>query len=269
MTTNPTPAPDGGKRNRTTTWVVLGTTLAAVAAAAVTIPLMVNASQSSEAPATPSASPSVETMATESAPPSSTASAPANTGGATSQAAAPTDATSAQAAPAYMTIGEASAPVEVTVYSDYLCPHCATFQRDVESKLEPLIADGTVKLLVQDLVVVDENASTQLAIAARAAGEQGVFHEFYIAAMEYQPKIHEKRSLDLNDLLTIAEHAGVPDLDRFTTDLSSPTIAEGVQESITEAVNAGVDSTPTVLVNGVKLDNPGYEQVRAAIDAAK
>lgn len=267
MSHHTSPVSPAPRRNLLPLWVLLGVLGVAVIAALIIVPqLLSNDEGAGFRPLATSTKDSPKAEASTSSEPAASSTPDASTPD--TSAPAGSDA-AGEATPSYMVIGDVNAPVEVKVYSDYLCPHCATFQQEVEAKLEPLIADGTVRLVVQDLVVVDKNASTQLAIAARAAGEQDKFHEFYVAAMEYQPKIHQKGSLELADVLAIAESAGVPDLAQFESDLSSPQLLADVQASIQEAVDAGVNSTPTVFVNGEKLDNPGYAEVTAAIEAAK
>lgn len=208
--------------------------------------------------------PTASSAATGSSP-VSTAASPSESAGTTATPLAPM---SSDAVPDYMVIGEATAPIEIRVFSDYLCPHCATFAAQVEPRIiSEFVDSGAAKLVLSDFVVVDQRASTLLAIAARAAGEQGMYAEFHATAMNMQEAIRAGGVLDEDVLAAIATEAGIPDIEAFAAALTSPELRDGVDASIADGQELSVRGTPTVLVNGVAVSEPTFEAIKAAVDA--
>lgn len=167
-----------------------------------------------------------------------------------------------------MVIGDVNAPIEIRVFSDYLCPHCATFTNGEEPQIiKELVESGQAKLVLSDFIVVDQTGSTALAVAARAAGEQGKYEEFHQVVMTEQDNIRSGGVIDQALMVSLAEKAGVPDTEEFLAALSSPDLIAGVNASQDEGRTLNVRGTPTVLVNGVAVDMPTFVAVKDAVDA--
>lgn len=59
------------------------------------------------------------------------------------------------------------------------------------------------------------------------------------------------------------------DMARFESDLGSRGVRERVERDFEEGRRLGVQGTPTLFLNDVKLDQmPSYEQLKAQIDSA-
>lgn len=173
------------------------------------------------------------------------------------------------AVPDYMIVGDPQAAVTIEIYSDYLCPYCSVYALEHESQLiSQLVDTGRAALVYRDFVVVDERGSTLLAVAARAAGEQGRYIDFHAAAMSAQEDIRAGGMIDIALLTGLAEKAQVPDIPLFIERLSAPELAAGVAESSRLAIDAKVEFVPTVRVNGVTIENPVLDEVRAAVEQA-
>jgi protein-disulfide isomerase len=65
----------------------------------------------------------------------------------------------------------------------------------------------------------------------------------------------------------MADQVGL-DPARFDTDYASPAAAAFVTNGISDAVQAGVESTPTLMVNGQPFTGSTYPDLSAAIAAA-
>lgn len=201
---------------------------------------------------------------TTSATTSETSSAPTTTQG----EGVPAGTYSSEATPEYMVIGDVNAPIEIRVFSDYLCPHCATFTNGEEPQIiQELVESGQAKLVLSDFIVVDQTGSTALAVAARAAGEQGKYEEFHQVVMTEQDNIRSGGVIDQALMVSLAEKAGVPDTEEFLAALSSADLIAGVNASQDEGRTLNVRGTPTVLVNGVAVEMPTFAAVKDAIDA--
>lgn len=167
-----------------------------------------------------------------------------------------------------LALGRADAPVVMVVYSDYRCPFCAKFSRDIEPALvDRYVADGTLRIEWRDLPIFGEQ-STLAARAGRAAAEQGRFWEFNRVLYAAAPD-RGHAEFDLAKLRGFAEQAGVADLDAFADQVRSERHDDAIQADLTEALSLGASSTPTFIVNGTPvLGAQPVELFSQVIDAA-
>ncbi len=78
------------------------------------------------------------------------------------------------------TLGTASAPIEITEYSDFECPFCASFATvQMPVIREQLIATGKVRWRFRDYPLPSHAYSRYAALAAQCAGEQSKFWEMH------------------------------------------------------------------------------------------
>lgn len=147
--------------------------------------------------------------------------------------------------------GEVDAPVVIIEYADYRCPFCASWAREVQPELQELIDQGTVRLEFRDRVLFGEQ-SEATALAARAAGEQGMYWEYHDAVFAAAPASGHPE-MPREKLLGLAEQIGIPDMAKFTDDLDSPELRAAMAADQAEGDSLGVRSTPTFLVNTVAL----------------
>jgi protein-disulfide isomerase len=151
-----------------------------------------------------------------------------------------------------LALGRLDAPVVMVVYSDYRCPFCAKFSRDIEPALvDRYVGDGTLRIEWRDLPIFGEQ-STLAARAGRAAAEQGRFWEFNRVLYAAAPD-RGHHEFDLSRLKRFAEQAGVTDLGRFAEEVRSERHDEAIQADLTEALSLGASSTPTFVVNGTPV----------------
>jgi protein-disulfide isomerase len=155
------------------------------------------------------------------------------------------------------------APVQISVYVDYLCPYCGEFEQINGGPIEEWVESGEATLTVHPIAILTSRSngtrySERAAAAAACVGavEPGSFYAFHSALFAQQPREGTDGLSDpeLTDLA--ATEAGATDPD------TAACIAEGryrgwVQDATERATSAplpGTDSalrgTPTVLVNG-------------------
>lgn len=151
-----------------------------------------------------------------------------------------------------MAIGPVDAPVVMVVFSDFRCPFCAQFSRDTETGIVTQYVDsGQLRIEWRDDPIFGDQ-SVRAAVAGRAAAAQGRFWEFTRAVYQDAP---ETGHPDLPDtaLIDYASQAGVPDIARFTADLTSQTALPAVQADLAQAETLQVPSTPAFIINGYPL----------------
>ena len=99
------------------------------------------------------------------------------------------------------------------------------------------------------------------ALAANAAHAQGKFLEF--AELLYK----NQDALDSQSLKKYAAQIGL-NVPQFEIDFNSAKNAAEVRKDMADGESYGINSTPTVFVNGIALRGISVESIRAAIDRA-
>ncbi len=155
--------------------------------------------------------------------------------------------------------GLATAPVTVVEFTDFQCPACAAMHPVLEEVLKTY--GDKVRLVVRDFPLRMHANALKAAEAANAAHAQGKFFEY--AALLFK----RQDALDVPSLKKYASELGL-DRARFDAALDSGTFAGEVRRDIIDGEMYGIDSTPTIFVNGVLLKTLGAEDLRAAIDRA-
>ena len=160
--------------------------------------------------------------------------------------------------------GDVNAPVVMVIYSDFACPFCTRFAREVEPQLDDLVKNGTLRIEWRDLAQVTQT-SPLAAQAGIAAGKQGKFWEFHDAVYAAaDPQDHPAYTED--SLVEFAKQAGVPDLERFRADMVDATTAQAVTDANQHAYSLGIEGTPFFIVNDAVIN--GYrpaDYVRATV----
>ena len=150
-----------------------------------------------------------------------------------------------------LALGALDAPVVLIEYADYRCPYCARWALDVKPGLQQYVDAGTLRIEFRDTIIFGEE-SALVAVAARAAGEQGMYWDYHDAIFAAAPATGHAE-LPKERLVELADEVGVPDLERFEADLSSQDLLDAVQADMGEAQSLGVRSTPTFVINTVPV----------------
>ena len=155
--------------------------------------------------------------------------------------------------------GNQQAAVTIVEFTDFQCPSCAK----THPVLEEIIKEygDRVRIVVRDYPLAQHSNAPKAAEAAEAAREQGKYWE-YVALL-----FQNHSALEVAKLKEYASQVG---LDRKTFDeaLDSGKHAEQVQRDLREGFRAGVDATPTLFVNGLRVRDASRESLKMAIEAA-
>ncbi|MEJ7698194.1 MAG: thioredoxin domain-containing protein [Pyrinomonadaceae bacterium] len=156
--------------------------------------------------------------------------------------------------------GKQNAPVTIVMFTDFQCPACAA----VHPVLKNVLAQygDKARLVVRDfpLTTIHENAF-QAALAANAANAQGKFFEYTELLYQNQDR------LDAASLKKYASDAGL-NQKQFELDLKSEKLTAEVRKDMADGKDYGINSTPTIFVNGVKIRQMSVENLRSAIEKA-
>jgi protein-disulfide isomerase len=157
--------------------------------------------------------------------------------------------------------GPKDAKVKIVEFSDYQCPFCGQADALVN---QVLVANPDVAFVYKQfpLTSIHPNA-LPAAKAALAAGKQGKYWEMHEILFKNQ------RALGADQLKDYAKQAGVADLDKWEKDMNSPEVTDQINAEMREAQGADVRGTPTIFVNGKRVQNRSVEGFKQLIDEAK
>jgi protein-disulfide isomerase len=165
-------------------------------------------------------------------------------------------------------LGVEDAPVTIDVYEDPQCPVCARWTKEMEPLLTAnggYIAAGTVRLTYHDYVFIGPE-SLDAAVAMRAAEQLGGrFWDYH--TILYDNQSGENKGAFTRDRL--AEMASLIGLDRgaFLALLDDQTLVAAVRAETAEGDRLGIDSTPTLVINGsVSSGIPSWADLSATIE---
>lgn len=169
------------------------------------------------------------------------------------------------------TLGNPTAPVRVDEYSDFQCPACGYFFENVFAQFQADYIDtGKVYFVSNAFAFIDKRSTTaeshRAAEAAYCAMDQNKFWEF--SQMLYGNQTGENVG-DFSDrrLTAFAEYLQL-DMKAFNSCFSSGKYTNQVLTESQAAETAGVNSTPSFLVNGKLVDLSSYDNLYTAINDA-
>lgn len=171
-----------------------------------------------------------------------------------------------------ITLGDADAPITMVEYASWTCPACLQFHTDVFPVLKSeYIETGKVQLVFREFPTPPANISVAGFALARCAGEDR-YYDAIDDLFQAQSNIINLAQTggDIEGALrSLASTYGIEGA-AFTDCLSNKDVTYAIGESVMKGDSQGVNSTPTVFINGEKLQ--GYEWrtadgMRALLDA--
>ncbi len=173
-------------------------------------------------------------------------------------------------------IGNPNAKVKIELFEDFQCPACKGYSDSVEKQLlaSSYITDGQVYYIFRQYPFLDSASITkeshQAANASMCAMEQGRFWDYHEILFTNQSAVENGGFFNDKRLLAFAESLGL-DMTAFNSCFSANKYSADIEADLQLGTAAGVNSTPTVIINGTKpfpTTIPTYEELKTAIDAA-
>lgn len=163
-----------------------------------------------------------------------------------------------------VSVGNPDAPVVVREFADYQCPACARFAPASKKLRETYVKEGKVRLVFFDLPLRQHEHAMMAAEAARCAGDQSSFWSMQDHLYEQQSEW--SNSADVPGTFTrYADELGL-DSRRLMRCVNTDLHADVIKQSLGVSQQLRVASTPTVLVDNIRLTRPGWAQMKAVID---
>jgi protein-disulfide isomerase len=163
-------------------------------------------------------------------------------------------------------LGPANAPVTLEEFGDFECPPCGKLSEPINQ----LVRDFSPRLRVvfHHSPLIEHKYARDAARAAEAAGLQGKFWEMHDTL--YRDQDVWANSNDARNLFSVyAMYIGL-NTQKFKIDMDSDEVRALVEADVKKAISLGIKNTPTVFINGQKLDpkKTQPDDLRAAVEAA-
>lgn len=166
-------------------------------------------------------------------------------------------------------LGDPEAPVVLDAWEDFLCPHCGEFNRASKDKLvEDFVLTGQVKFVYHFFPL--QMFAPESFAAARAgqcvielSDKFWVYHDTMFFGERGADRFAIEALTELATSLGIRESA-------FVECMGSAATQQAITRSIESGMDAGVQATPTLLINGVKYEGRAtdYDALKTALNNA-
>jgi len=157
-------------------------------------------------------------------------------------------------------IGDPNAPVTMIEYASWTCPACLNFDQTVMPMIKSdYIETGKIRYVFREFPTPPANIAVAGFAIARCAGEDK-YYDVLDELFERQPGILAMvRQGDQvkSALMQIAENHGISGEKAFDACLQDGDVRRAISTAVGRGDASGVNSTPTVFVNGEMLD--GYD----------
>lgn len=157
--------------------------------------------------------------------------------------------------------GNPNAKVVISEYSDYECPACGSLHANAYQNIkEEYIDTGLVRWEFNDFPLPFHSYAKSAAQGAYCGGEQDKYWEMNEMLFANQ------RDLSLSAMNRYAENLGL-DVEEFEACVQSKSYFDVIENNYKEGVSRGVDSTPTIFVNDIKVTGAQpFETFKKIID---
>ena len=139
-------------------------------------------------------------------------------------------------------IGPDNAPVTIIEFSDYQCPYCQVWYKQVYQELLATYPNK-IRFVYRDMPLPMHAEAVPAAEAADCAGEQGAYWKYHDALFSQQYGLnqaaYQKYAADLG-----------LDTKAFNTCIASNKFLSEVQADASDAAKVGINGTPSFVVNG-------------------
>ena len=156
-------------------------------------------------------------------------------------------------------LGRASAPVTLIEFSDFQCPFCQRVAPTLK-KVRDTYGDR-VRIVWKDFPLTQIHPQAfKASEAAHCAGDQGKYWEYHDRLFANQQSLQPEE---------LKQHATALGLDAaaFNACLDSSKYGERVRDGVAQGTRLGVNSTPTIYINGRMLSGAQpYETFVSVID---
>jgi len=143
-------------------------------------------------------------------------------------------------------LGLNDAPITIVAFSDYECPYCRKWYKEVWPALQAAYPDQ-IRLVYRDFPLGQMHPNAvQASLAANCALEQDRFWEYHDLLLGSDASLSVE---------TLQDYAGQASLDTtaFVACMSNESMLEEIRADFEDGVNLGITGTPTFFIGGYRL----------------
>ncbi len=155
-------------------------------------------------------------------------------------------------------LGAPDAPVEIVIFDDFECPYCAKAVPLLKQVLEAY--PDKARLVFKNFPLKMHKNARAASAAALAAERQGKFWPLHDLLFENYNKLTPQKIREL------AEQVGL-DMARFDQERNDPALQQIINADLQEGQKVGVRGTPTVFINGRRLQQRSMAGFKQMIEA--
>lgn len=170
-------------------------------------------------------------------------------------------------------IGDESAPVSIVEFGDYKCPYCKDFNETFSPLIEKELVDtGMAKFYFMNYSFINVDSTRAAKFAESVYNELGseVFWKFHNLMYEKQPDDPSYEQIDYytDSFLeeTLKEIASDEESAKVTAAFQEGTYDGALDKDMSLVSEAGIDSTPTILVNGKVFNGQSFNDLKAMVE---
>ena len=162
-------------------------------------------------------------------------------------------------------VGDPNAPVKVEIFEDFLCPFCGQLEAVSHEKLQQAAADGKVYVVYRPMAFLgdySDRAFNAFGVVLDQAGGAAAL-QFHNELYADQPS--EGGAMPDNDWLVQKAVAAGADESAVRQGIEDGSFQQWTVNANDDASRRGVNSTPTVFVNGQPVSANSIEDLDAQI----
>ena len=169
-----------------------------------------------------------------------------------------------------VTVGDPDAPHSVVVYEDFLCPFCGELEGATRDDFERLAEEGELLVeyrpfnLLERISDYSPRAVNAFAVVLEESGPE-VAKRYHDLLFDNQPS-ESGPFPDNQDLLDLAIEAGAEE-DEVSEGILEVTMRDWVDDATAAAIEAGVQGTPTVILDGKVVQGQPQDILDAVLEA--
>jgi len=165
-------------------------------------------------------------------------------------------------------LGSKTAPVVLELFADFQCPACRLFvTKQLGRLVDDFVVPGTLRIEARDIAFLGRGSpdeSLELAAGARCAAEQGRYWQFHDYVFWNQGR-ENRGDHDSAFVARMAAAAGAEPA-ALQACLARDDVRAAISAQTTAAIGQGIQSTPTLVVNGVRVVGvPAYADLAELI----
>lgn len=162
--------------------------------------------------------------------------------------------------------GNPGAKVTMVEFGDFQCPACAQVYPNIKQIVDKYQSNPNFNFVFRNYPLPQHKNALPSAEAAEAAGAQGKYWE--MNHMLYERQAEWDDAANPTDLfVSYAQIIGL-DTAKFRAEIVAKKYADVITADLNDGNRAGVNATPTLYINGVKLMDYNPASLEAAVQKA-